>query len=259
MTRFKAPVRPFIKARHYGGRQTPKAVVIHATVSPDNPGTARAIAAMWHGPNSPDTSAHYVVDPREDIQCVGDHSVAYHCGYNTDSIAIELCDEQVGPATRWRDKDSQAIIRRAATLTAELCLAYGIEVRRPHIAELKAKGPHGIYGHNDSRLAFGHTTHTDPREFPWAEFMALVRSEVARLRHEASAPAPAHAPKVPKTRGPAIDGALKSIRQTQAGPLKSAAKHAGNGFRGKHVAMARRALRAAGKALRSIRKHAKRN
>lgn len=183
MTTYPAPQVPFIAARYHGGSQTPKAIVIHGTVSSDNAGTARNIANWWHGSTSPKTSAHYIVDPKETIQAVGDHTIAYHCGSNTGCIGIELCDEQTGSAARWSDADSTAILKRAATLTAQLCLAYGIEVRRPSIAELKSKGKHGIYGHNDSRLAFGNTTHTDPgTSFPWAKFLSMVASEKARLK-----------------------------------------------------------------------------
>lgn len=187
-TSYPAPNPPFIAARYKGGPQTPKAIVIHATVSSDNAGTAMAIAKWWNGSNSPKTSAHYIVDPKTVIQCVGDRTVAYHCGSNTGTIGIELCDEQTGPASRWSDADSTAIIKRAATLTAQLCLAYGIAVKRPSIAELKAKGKHGIYGHNDSRLAFGNTSHTDPRDFPWAKFLSLVASEKQRMISGTSAP-----------------------------------------------------------------------
>lgn len=181
MPRILPPSPPFIAARNQGGAQKPKAIVMHATVSSDDKGTARNIANWWAGPTSPMSSAHYVRDAFEVIQCVGDHRIAYHCGYNKDSIGYELCDEQKGPASRWQDEDSTKIIRGAARDVARLCAAYGIEPRRPTIAELKAKGPHGIYGHNDSRLAFGGTTHTDPRDFPWAMFMRLVRREYKRL------------------------------------------------------------------------------
>ena len=180
--KYPPPSPPFIRARNQGGRQTPKAIVMHGTVSSDNAGTARNIARWWNGPGSPMSSAHYVVDPKEVIQCVGDHSVAYHCGYNQNSIGVELCDEQAGPASRWEDADSQAILRRAARLVAELCLAYNIEPVRPSIADLKRKGPHGIYGHNDSRLAFGRTTHTDPRDFNWPRFLRMVREEIAKIK-----------------------------------------------------------------------------
>ena len=184
MPKFMPPSPEFIQACYQGGAQKPKAVVLHGTVSSDDKGTARNIARWWQGPTSPMSSAHYVRDALEVIQCVGDHRVAYHCGYNQDSIGYEFCDEQKGPASRWQDKDSLAILRGAAKDVALLCLAYDIEPKRPTIAELKAKGPHGIYSHNDSRLAFGGTTHTDPRDFPWAQFVRLVRREVKRLKAE---------------------------------------------------------------------------
>lgn len=203
MTTYPAPKVPFIGARYHGGAQTPKAIVIHGTVSSDNAGTARSIANWWHGSTSPKTSCHYIVDPRETIQAVGDHTVAYHCGSNTGCIGIELCDEQAGPASRWSDADSTAILKRAATLTAQLCLAYNIAVMRPSVAALKAKGKHGIYGHNDSRLAFGNTTHTDPKDFPWAKFLSLVAAEKKRLIGGTPAPAPT-APKVTYVSDPGL-------------------------------------------------------
>lgn len=190
-TKFQPPSPPQIPARpeNHGGSQKPGALVMHGTVSSDNPGTARGIAQWWHN-DVTKTSAHYIVDPAEVIQSVGDHTIAYHCGHNTGSIAIELCDEEKGPASRWADADSKAIIARAATLAAQLCLAYGIEARRPSIAELKAKGPHGIYGHNDSRLAFGNTTHSDPIDFPWEHFLGMVRAEIKRIEGEPPKPTP---------------------------------------------------------------------
>jgi len=186
-TRYAPPSPPFIGARYKGGSQTPKAIVIHGTVSSDNAGTARNIANWWAGPTSPVTSCHYVVDPKEIIQSVGDHTVAYHCGSNSNCIGVELCDEQTGPASRWSDADSTAILKRVARLVAELCLAYNIEVKRPSVADLKRKGKHGIYGHNDSRLAFGNTSHTDPRDFPWAKFLDMVKDEVAKIKGEPAA------------------------------------------------------------------------
>lgn len=189
-TKYAPPSPPFIPARYKGGSQTPKSIVIHGTVSSDNPGTARNIANWWAGKTSPVTSAHYTVDPKEVIQSVGDHTVAYHCGSNSNCIGVELCDEQTGPASRWSDADSTAILKRAARLVAELCLAYNIEVKRPSVADLKRKGKHGIYGHNDSRLAFGNTSHTDPRDFPWTKFINMVKTEVARIKGIATSPKP---------------------------------------------------------------------
>lgn len=180
---FPAPSPLFIAARWIGDTQTPRRIVLHGTVSPCQRGIARVVADFFaNRPSTAKTSAHYVVDPGEVVQCVHDHRVAFHCGHNEDSIGVELCDPQAGPGTRWSDPAHRAMLARAATLVAELCLAYGIPVDRLTVGEIRA-GAGGIYGHNDSRLAYpGSTTHTDPGpDFPWVGFMRQVTAEAARL------------------------------------------------------------------------------
>lgn len=172
---------PFIPARWHGGAQTPKAIVIHGTVSPCRRGGARDTARFF-ARETGKTSAHYVVDPAETIQCVGDHVIAFHCGFNTGSIAFELCDPQAGPGSRWHDADHTAMLDLAAHDVARTALAYGIELEHVTVADLKAKGPHGIYDHNASRLAFGNTTHSDVGpDFPWPSFMSAVHKYAAEL------------------------------------------------------------------------------
>jgi N-acetylmuramoyl-L-alanine amidase CwlA len=190
------PTPPFVAARWHGGKQTPKAIVMHGTVSPCERGGARNIANFFAHEDGK-TSAHYVVDPGEVVQCVGDHTVAYHCGYNTGSIGVELCDPETGPASRWHDKNHDAMLDQAADLVAHLCLAYGIEATHVTVPTLKAKGPHGIYSHNQSRLAFGHTTHTDPRGFPWPDFMRRVHKAIDALQAPKPKPAPKPEPTLP--------------------------------------------------------------
>jgi len=194
MPKYAAPTPPMVPARWSGGAQTPKAVVIHGTVSPCVKGGARAVAHFFATEDNK-TSAHYVVDPGEIVQCVGDHAIAYHCGYNTNSIGVELCDPQTGPGGRWTDDAHAQMLARAALLVAQLCLAYGIEPVRPTSADLASHGPHGIYGHNDSRLAFGNTSHSDPgADFPWPTFLAAVRQEIATIRNGGTVPARPAAP-----------------------------------------------------------------
>jgi hypothetical protein len=198
MAKIAPPAPPFIAARHHGGSQTPSLIVMHGTVSHDDPGTARQIANWWHGPTSPDTSAHYVRDPRETIQCVGDHNIAYHCGFNYDSVGYELCDEQVGPATRWNDADSQAILAGAAEDVARLHLAYGIPIRfltDKQLYQWNARGRHaadgGIVTHAQMSRVFKKSTHTDPRDWPAAKFLVLVEAAAATLQLRPAVPVPA--------------------------------------------------------------------
>lgn len=212
MSHIAAPTPPMITARFHGGPQTPRAIVMHGTVSPCKPGNARAVANWWHGPTSPVTSAHYIADPSESVQCVPDHNIAYHCGYNSGSIGYEMSDLEVGPPARWSDPAHVAMLKIVVADVARLCLAYNIEARRPTIDELVTKGPHGIYGHNDSRLAFGHTTHTDPVGFPWDLFINAVRAEINELINGSPSTPP---PAKPATAGPNVEAAIDKLRQAK--------------------------------------------
>lgn len=198
--KFSPPAPPFISARWHGGKQTPRTIVIHGTVSPCIPGGARSVAKFFANHSQP-TSAHYTVDPSEAIQSVGDHTVAYHCGYNQDSIGVELCDPQAGKDSRWADRNHVAMLERAAGLVAQLCLAYDIPIKRVTVADLKA-GRHGICGHSDMSIAFRRSTHTDPgAAFPWKQFLALVQSAATDLT---AAPKPAPKPARRPTTGAEI-------------------------------------------------------
>jgi N-acetyl-anhydromuramyl-L-alanine amidase AmpD len=74
------------------------------------------------------------------------------------------------------------MLARAATLTAEKCIAYGIPVTKIFPADLLA-GKRGICGHVDVTNAWHQSDHTDPGpDFPWASFLASVRTEVTRLQ-----------------------------------------------------------------------------
>lgn len=187
---YPPPNPPFIKARWFGGAQTPQKIVIHGTVTPCKNGIARAVANFFAKEDNK-TSAHYIVDPGEVIQCVGDHNVAFHCGRNQDSIGVELCDPQVGDGSRWSDASHRLMLLRAAALVAQLCLAYDIPPVRLDVAAIRA-GQRGLYGHNDSRLAFpGSTTHVDPGpDFPWPWFISHVKAEITRLKGTPVTPVP---------------------------------------------------------------------
>lgn len=178
---YPAPNPPMISARWHGGTQTPHRIVIHATVSPCEAGGARNVAHFFATEDNK-TSAHYVVDPGEVVQTVGDHTVAYHAPPNQDSLGVELCDPQTGSPSRWGNKAHVAMLERTATLVAQLCLAYDIPVARLSPGDLRA-GKRGISGHVDVSNAWHQTTHTDPGTgFPWAKFLGLVKDAVAEQK-----------------------------------------------------------------------------
>jgi N-acetylmuramoyl-L-alanine amidase CwlA len=180
MTTYAAPNPPFIAARWHGGAQVPKRIVLHSTVSPCKPGQARAVAQFFAREDNK-TSAHYCVDPDEVIQCVGDHTVAYHCGYNQDSIGVEMCEyPSLTNIARWLAPNQIRMRRRTQRLVAQLCLAYGIPAHFLTADRLLA-GEHGITTHNNMSKAYKASTHWDPGVWPKRMFMRAVRRRMARI------------------------------------------------------------------------------
>lgn len=160
-------------------------VVVHCTVTSAKAGTRYAVAHDFRTTHE-DKSAHYVVDAGGIVQVVFDSLVAEHCGKNLHKIGVELCDEQAGPISRWKDHDHQEVLRRGANLVAKLCLHNGLPTRHLTVDQLRAD-ERGIVGHVDVTHAFpGVTTHTDPGiGFPWGAFLAQVHKHAAYLQAKA--------------------------------------------------------------------------
>lgn len=168
---------------------------MHSTVSPCEPGGRYDIARYFRSPAS-GGSAHYVVDPVGAVQCVGDHTIAWHAPPNPHSFGIEMCDMPgpvpTGPLSliraarrtwRWRRPNQVAMLHVAAQLAAELCLAYGIPAVWLGPRELRA-GHHGITSHNNVSRTWHQSTHWDPGFWPRRRFMRLVRNYIAQERRE---------------------------------------------------------------------------
>lgn len=221
----KPPSPPYVgPAAHTssGSNKPIKRVVIHSTVSPCREGQARATAAYFRSPSA-GGSAHYVCDPGDVVQVVFDSVIAWHSPPNSNSLGIELCDmpgqseSQKAPISRWRDREHAAMLKRAARLVAGLCLAYDVPIRKVGPVGLKL-GRKGICGHIDVTRAFGQSSHWDPGNFPWKQFIVMVRREASRIKGGGSptppvAPEPATPPKPePSHRGQARQ---ERIRQTR--------------------------------------------
>lgn len=168
----------YIPARLQGGDQDRvNRIVIHATVSPCVRGGARNVARYFQSQEA-GGSAHYVVDSSEIVQCVKDGTVAYHAPPNTDTLGVELCDPQAGPASRWEDAAHVEMLARAAGLVRQLAARHNVPLVRLSVADLKA-GKRGICGHVDVSNAFKRSDHGDPGSgFPWDDFLGLVREEM---------------------------------------------------------------------------------
>ena len=195
---FDPPSPPYVgPAAHTssGSNKPITRVVIHSTVSPCKEGQARATAAYFRSQGA-SGSAHYVADPSEVVQVVFDGVIAWHAPPNPNSIGLEFCDvpgkseSQKAPVGRWSDRDHAPMLSRGARLVAQLCLAYGIPIRKVGPVGLKL-GRKGICGHIDVSRAFGQSTHWDPGNFPWKQFIAMVRREAEALKRGTAAPTPA--------------------------------------------------------------------
>ncbi len=183
MPKYPAPTPPKIPARWHGGEQRPLIIVLHSTVSPCVKGGARNIG-RYFATTGNKTSAHYGVDPGEEIQYVGDHTVAYHCGYNQGSIGIEMCEYPSRTnMARWFTKNHRAMRARTVRLVAELCLAYEIPPYYRSAASLK-RGNLGVTTHNEMSKAYKRSTHWDPGTWPRWRFMRAVRKQITQLKND---------------------------------------------------------------------------
>jgi N-acetylmuramoyl-L-alanine amidase CwlA len=178
-----APHPPFISARWHGGKQKPRLIVLHSTVGPTRAGSAKAVAEYFaNRPEDDRVSAHYVVDESNRFQCVGDHTVAYHCGYNQDSIGVEMCDYPSHTSkARWSNPEHRHLFTNTAHLVARLCLVYNI--RPYYVPAWKLKlGIKGVTTHAEMTKAFNRSTHWDPGAWPRYRFMREVRAHYKRLK-----------------------------------------------------------------------------
>jgi N-acetyl-anhydromuramyl-L-alanine amidase AmpD len=117
------------------------------------------------------------------IQCVREHNIAWHArGGNTDSIGVELAGFASQTRRDWADAYSNALLRRASTLVADICSRRTIPVRWLVADDLVA-GRRGITGHVEVSRAFHRSDHWDPGPgFPIERFLDEVRKAQQRAR-----------------------------------------------------------------------------
>jgi len=182
---------PFVEARNYSRahRTDLGVIVIHTAEAPEIHHEARNVAGWFaqqpvdgtltNGVRFGGTSAHYVVDDEEVIQCVLECDMAWHAGSgNGHSIGIEHAGYASQTPEQWDDAYSKAVLSNSAEIVARLCKRFHIPIVRLTPAELAA-GERGIVGHCDVNDAFGKpgTGHRDPGpSFPWDEYLELVKA-----------------------------------------------------------------------------------
>jgi len=166
------------------GRTAPvRVVVIHTAELLERSDSAENLAKFFVTGDRK-VSAHWSVDNNSVVQSVREADTAFAApGANNEGIQIELTGFADQSHSQWSDRYSQAVIARAAALTAEICDRHGLPVTRLSARDLKVPGRKGITGHAEVSQAFRLSNHTDPgRRFPWDTFISKVRAEHARLR-----------------------------------------------------------------------------
>jgi N-acetylmuramoyl-L-alanine amidase len=178
------PSLQFVQAKGYTkGRADgpPLWVVIHDMEASETPTRAESTAAYFQSPSDGrNVSSHYCVDDNSVVQCVLLSDVAWTVGNrpgNYRGINWELAGFASQTREQWLDTYGTNMFNQMMPIMRADMTEYGIPATRCTIDDLKAFKK-GITSHNDLRVAFGGTTHTDPgSNFPWDYFMDLLKGE----------------------------------------------------------------------------------
>lgn len=175
----------FVRARWFtetNGRQI-DLLVVHSMEYPEKGDSAEAIAAYFAaGAGGRKASAHECADTNSRVTCVLDKDVAYAApGANHNGLHLELAGYARQTRAAWLDPYSRSMLTGpAADWTREKARAYGIPLTYLPAAKLLGPRPRGVTTHNEVRLAFGLTTHTDPGAgFPMDVLLAAALAGAA--------------------------------------------------------------------------------
>lgn len=240
---------PFLAAKWHGGSQTPTLSVIHSAVMACTDQSVVNMVNAFRGARP--ASAHYGIGPTARRQYVGDHTVAYHCGYNQNSLGYEMCD-MPGPvpddppgtarykalkrAWRWTRPEQMQMLRNTANLVAQNHLAYGIPIRRmtPDMllkwaANGKRAADGGITTHAMMSKVFKASVHWDPGFWPEYLFIKMVRREARKIRRNFNPPPPPPPEPVEQMHHLRVVSAPLHGVTARLGALRKALKMAGRG------------------------------
>ena len=178
------PELTFVQAEKYGrGRPNgaPLWIVVHDMEAGEHSDRAENTANYFATlPDGRVVSSHYCVDNDSVIQCVRLGDVAWTVGNtagNYRGINWEFAGFARQTREQWLDDFGLAMFRQAAPYIRADAEKYGIPLKRCSVDDLKARRK-GITSHNDLRLAYGGTTHTDPGpNFPWDVFMQIIQED----------------------------------------------------------------------------------
>lgn len=183
----------FVKARWFTetrGRQI-DLLVVHSMEIAEYPDTAELCAAYF-ARTDVKASAHECVDTDSSVTCVLDKDVAYAApGANHNGMHLELAGRARQSRAEWLDPYGTAMLRGpAASWLRRKSELYVIPLVYLTAAMLRSQQrPRGVTTHNEVRIAYGLTSHTDPgKGFPMDVLLDAARQ---------GTPAPTPAPEAP--------------------------------------------------------------
>lgn len=120
-------------------------------------------------------SSHYYVDSNSIIQSLDTKHKAWHAGSgtgNTYAISYEITGTNAKSRDWWLNNVAWDLLAKQIATDMKL---WGISNKRLSISQMNDGYSSGIVTHNDMRLAWGGTTHTDPgSNFPMDHLIAKV-------------------------------------------------------------------------------------
>lgn len=163
---YDGPPRSYIRERT--GKRW---IVIHST---QNDASAEG-EASYAKRRRDGISSHYYIDGNSIVQSLDTDLGAHHVGSsigNRGGISYELTGFAAWSRDRWLNSIAWPLL---AAAIARDCAEHNIAVRELSVAQIK-NGATGIITHNQARLAWGHTTHTDPGpNFPMDHLVRQVQ------------------------------------------------------------------------------------
>lgn len=160
---------------HTNGRSI-DLLVVHSMEMEERPDTAED-CARYFATTATKASAHECADTNSRVTCVLDKDVAYAApGANHDGLHLELAGRARQTRAEWLDPYSRPMIEGpAAEWVAAKAKFWKIPLEFLKADALRA-GHRGVTTHNEVRLAFGKTTHTDPGNgFPMDVLLTRAR------------------------------------------------------------------------------------
>lgn len=178
----RVPGIPYVQGRndYTDGDGRKYGIAIHNT-SNDASDEGEASYATWR----PDgVSSHFYVDHDSVTQSIDTYDRAGHAGSthgNDHGISVEITGGNGKSRAWWLANVAWDELGRVLAIVIRHHWPDGrFEVRRASVAEMKANPKvRAFYGHNDMRLAWGGTTHTDPGpNFPWDRLFEAVNKHL---------------------------------------------------------------------------------